>query len=43
VPIQTDLTRHDAMNEYVRRTGSSLWAVPAGVRPGGWWGETLLG
>ena len=43
VPIQTELARHDAMNEYVRHTGSSLWAVPPGVRPGGWWGETLLG
>ena len=43
VPIQTELARHDAMNEYVRHTGSSLWAVPPGVGPGGWWGETLLG
>ena len=43
VPIQTELARHDAMNEYVRHTGSSLWAVPPGVEPGGWWGETLLG
>ncbi len=43
VPIQTELARHDAMNEYVRHTGSSLWAVPPGVGPGGWWGDTLLG
>ena len=43
MPIQTELARHDAMNEYVRHTGSSLWAVPPGVGPGGWWGETLLG
>jgi deferrochelatase/peroxidase EfeB len=43
VPIQTELARHDAMNEYVRHTGSSLWAVPPGVGSGGWWGETLLG
>jgi len=43
VPIQTELARHDAMNEYVRHTGSSLWAVPPGVGAGGWWGETLLG
>ncbi len=43
VPIQTELARHDAMNEYVRHTGSSLWAVPPGVGPDGWWGETLLG
>jgi deferrochelatase/peroxidase EfeB len=43
VPNQSELARHDAMNEYVRHTGSSLWAVPPGVGPGGWWGETLLG
>jgi deferrochelatase/peroxidase EfeB len=42
VPIQQQLARHDAMNEYVRHTGSSLWAVPPGVGPRGWWGETLL-
>jgi deferrochelatase/peroxidase EfeB len=43
VPIQAALARSDAMGEYLRHTGSSLWAVPPGVRPGGWWGETLLG
>jgi deferrochelatase/peroxidase EfeB len=43
VPIQAELARHDAMNEYLRHTGSSLWAVPPGVDRGGWWGETLLG
>jgi deferrochelatase/peroxidase EfeB len=43
VPIQTELARHDAMNEYVRHTGSSVWAVPPGVGLGGWWGQTLLG
>ncbi len=43
VPIQAALARSDVMNEYVRHTGSSVWAVPPGVGPGGWWGETLLG
>ena len=43
VPIQTALARNDALNEYLRHTGSSLWAVPPGVGPDGWWGETLLG
>ncbi len=43
VPVQTALSRSDAMMEYLRHTGSSLWAVPPGVRPGGWWGDTLLG
>jgi deferrochelatase/peroxidase EfeB len=42
VPIQTALARNDALNEYLRHTGSSLWAVPPGVGPDGWWGETLL-
>ena len=43
VPVQTALARSDAMGEYLRHTGSSLWAVPPGVRPGGFWGDTLLG
>ena len=43
VPIQAELARNDTMNEYVRHTGSSVWAVPPGVGPTGWWGETLLG
>ena len=42
VPIEQALAAHDAMNEYVRHTSSSLWAVPPGVRPRGWWGDTLL-
>ena len=43
VPIQQALARNDLMNEYVRHTGSAVWAVPPGVGPDGWWGETLLG
>jgi deferrochelatase/peroxidase EfeB len=43
VPIQRELARHDRMNEYVRHTGSAVWAVPPGVDAGGWWGQTLLG
>jgi deferrochelatase/peroxidase EfeB len=42
VPIQLSLARRDAMNEYVRHTGSAIWACPPGVRSGGWWGETLF-
>ena len=42
VPVQTTLARSDAMGEYLRHTGSSVWAVPPGVRPGGYWGEGLL-
>jgi len=43
VPVQAALARSDSMMEYLRHTGSSVWAVPPGVRPGGWWGETVLG
>jgi deferrochelatase/peroxidase EfeB len=42
VPVQQRLAAHDAMNEYVRHTGSALFAVPPGVGPGGFWGDTLL-
>jgi len=43
VPIQNALSRNDALNEYLRHTDSSLWAVPPGVGSDGWWGQTLLG
>ncbi len=43
VSVQRALSRHDLMGEYLRHTGSSLWAVPPGVQPGGWVGQTLLG
>jgi len=42
VSVQRALSRSDAMGEYLRHTGSSLWAVPPGVRPGGWVGQSLL-
>jgi len=32
----------DALNEYIRHTSSALFAVPPGVRPGGYVGETLF-
>ncbi len=34
VPMQTRLARDDALSEYLRHTGSGLWAVPAGVPDG---------
>lgn len=34
VPMQTSLARDDAMSEYLRHTGSGLWAVPRGVPDG---------
>jgi deferrochelatase/peroxidase EfeB len=42
VPIQQALARDDRMNEYLRHTGSAVWAVPPGVGADGWWGQTLL-
>jgi deferrochelatase/peroxidase EfeB len=42
VPVMSRLAENDAMNEYVSHVGSGLWAVPPGVSPGGWWGQTLL-
>ncbi len=43
VPMQTRLSRDDAMMEYLEHTGSGLWAVPPGVTsPTGWVGETLF-
>lgn len=34
VPMQTRLARDDLMSEYLRHTGSGLWAVPPGVPAG---------
>jgi deferrochelatase/peroxidase EfeB len=43
VPIQRKLGSHDALNEYIRHTGSALFAVPPGLRgPGDWWGKALF-
>ena len=43
VPIQRRLGSMDALNEYIRHTGSALFAVPPGLTgPGDWWGEHLF-
>ncbi|HEV7192097.1 MAG TPA: iron uptake transporter deferrochelatase/peroxidase subunit [Jatrophihabitantaceae bacterium] len=43
VPIQRRLAENDALNEYVRHTGSALFAVPPGVSgPGDWFGKGLF-
>ena len=43
IPVQTNLARHDAMNEYVRHVSSGLFACPAGVSgPGDFWGRALF-
>jgi len=43
VPIQTRLGQQDNLNEYIRHTGSALFAVPPGLAaPGDWWGKALF-
>lgn len=34
VPMQNALAKHDLMSEYLRHTGSGIWAVPRGVAEG---------
>ena len=43
IPMQTRLAKQDLMSEYLQHTGSGLYAVPPGVRPGGYVGDALLG
>jgi deferrochelatase/peroxidase EfeB len=43
IPIQTRLGQHDLLNEYIRHTGSALFAVPPGLRgPGDYYGKVLF-
>jgi len=42
VPMQQALSSKDVMMEYIEHTGSGLYAVPPGVRPGGHWADTLI-
>ncbi|MEV7830800.1 iron uptake transporter deferrochelatase/peroxidase subunit [Streptomyces subrutilus] len=43
VPVQRNLARHDALNEYIQHVGSAVFAVPPGVRDkDDWWGRTLF-
>ncbi|MGC5018358.1 iron uptake transporter deferrochelatase/peroxidase subunit [Micromonospora sp. DT47] len=44
VPIQTQLARHDAMNEYLRHVSSAVFACPPGARDAAdHWGRALFG
>ncbi len=40
--IQQHLADQDALNEYIRHTGSAVFACPPGARSGGWIGEALF-
>src|SRR5262249_53766914 len=42
VSIQRRLGATDALNEYIQHTGSAVFAVPPGARPGGFVGEGLF-
>jgi deferrochelatase/peroxidase EfeB len=42
VPIQRALADSDRMMEYIEHSGSGVFAVPPGVRRGGYWGDTLF-
>jgi deferrochelatase/peroxidase EfeB len=42
VAIQRRLATNDALNEYIKHTGSAVFAVPPGVRPGGYVADGLF-
>lgn len=45
VPMQTEMSRKDAMNEYITHTGTAVFACPPGIREGdssAYWGSTLF-
>jgi deferrochelatase/peroxidase EfeB len=43
VQIQQRLGQHDLLNEYIRHTGSALFAVPPGLHaPGDYYGKSLF-
>ena len=43
VPIQMNLAKNDAMNEYLRHVGSGIFAVPPGAKEGRPIGAALFG
>jgi deferrochelatase/peroxidase EfeB len=43
VALQRKLGVNDSLNEYIKHVGSAVFAVPQGVKPGGYVGEALLG
>lgn len=42
VRIFENMAKFDMMNQFVTHIGSGLFACPPGVRPGGYWGDTLV-
>lgn len=43
IPVQRNLARNDALNEYIQHVGSAVFAVPPGVLDqDDWWGRGLF-
>ncbi|MFF1814676.1 iron uptake transporter deferrochelatase/peroxidase subunit [Streptomyces sp. NPDC058251] len=43
IPVQRNLSRSDALNEYIQHVSSAIFAVPPGVRDkDDWWGRALF-
>lgn len=42
VPMQRALADADVLMEYIEHTGSAVFACPAGLGEGGYWGQSLL-
>jgi deferrochelatase/peroxidase EfeB len=42
IPMQTKLSAHDGLMEYLQHNGSGLFAVPPGIRPGEYVGQRLF-
>ncbi|MFD3456529.1 iron uptake transporter deferrochelatase/peroxidase subunit [Streptomyces sp. NPDC058691] len=43
IPLQMQLAKTDALNEYIQHVGSAVFAVPPGARDtGDWWGRALF-
>lgn len=43
IPIQSQLSVLDSLNQFIRHIGSAIFACPPGAAPGGYVGEGLLG
>ena len=42
IPMQNSLAKNDALSEYLKHTGSGLFAVPPGISPGQYLGQGLF-
>ena len=42
IPLQLKMSKRDALMEYLKFTGSALFAVPPGVGPGEYVGQSLF-